>query len=65
MVDAGLASSTTEAKRLINQGAVSLIPEDIGDPQTLDRDYPLSDLDRNGQGVLKVGRRRFVRLLDS
>ena len=65
MVDAGVASSTTEAKRLINQGAVSLIAEGTGDSQTLDRDHPLSDLDRNGQGVLKVGRRRFVRLLDN
>ncbi len=64
MVDAGLASSATEAKRLINQGAVTLIPDGDGDSQTLDRDHPLSALDRNDRDVLKVGRRRFVRLLD-
>ena len=64
MVDAGLVSSATEAKRLINQGAVSLIPEGTGDPRTLGQDYPLSELARSAQDVLKVGRRRFVRLLD-
>ena len=64
MVDAGLAASAAEAKRLINQGAVSLIPEGSGEPRTLDRDHPLSDLDRKCRDVLKVGRRRFVRLAD-
>ena len=64
IVDAGLASSATEAKRLINQNAVQLISESTGEPQTLDRDHPLSDLHRNHRDVLKVGRRRFVRLVD-
>lgn len=64
MVDAGLASSAAEAKRLINQGAVQLIPEATGEAQSLDRDHPLAELARSGRDVLKVGRRRFVRLLD-
>ena len=65
MIDAGLASSATEAKRLINQGAVQLIPQATGEAQTLDRDHPLSSLARNDRDILKVGRRRFVRLLDA
>ena len=64
IVDAGLASSAAEAKRLINQGAVQLIPESTGVAQSLDRDHPLPGLARSGRDVLKVGRRRFVRLLD-
>ena len=64
IVDAGLASSAAEAKRLINQGAVQLIPESTGEAQSLDRDHPLPGLARSGRDVLKVGRRRFVRLLD-
>ena len=64
MVDAGLASSAAEAKRLINQGAVQLIPQATGEAQSLDRDHPLAELARSGRDVLKVGRRRFVRLLD-
>ena len=64
MVDAGLASSAAEAKRLINQGAVLLIPQATGEAQSLDRDHPLTELARSGRDVLKVGRRRFVRLLD-
>ena len=64
MVDAGLASSAAEAKRLINQGAVQLIPQATGEAQSLDRDHPLTELARSGRDVLKVGRRRFVRLLD-
>ena len=65
VVDAGLASSAAEAKRLINQGAVQLITASTGEAQTLDRDHPLSGLARSGRDVLKVGRRRFVRLLDA
>ncbi|PKB78947.1 MAG: tyrosine--tRNA ligase [SAR202 cluster bacterium Io17-Chloro-G9] len=65
IVDASLASSATEAKRLINQGAVQLISESTGETRTFDRDHPLPDLDRQNRDVLKVGRRRFVRLVDA
>ena len=65
IVDASLASSASEAKRLINQGAVQLIHESTGETRTLDRDHPLPDLNRQNRDVLKVGRRRFVRLVDA
>ena len=64
ILDASLASSASEAKRLINQGAVQLIQESTGESRTLNRDQALPDLDRHNRDVLKVGRRRFVRLID-
>jgi len=65
IVDASLASSVSEAKRLINQGAVQLISQATGEIRTLDRDHPLPDLDPQNRDVLKVGRRRFARLVDA
>ena len=65
IVDASLAPSASEAKRLINQGAVQLISGSTGDTRTLDRDHSLPDLDPQNRDVLKVGRRRFVRLVDA
>jgi tyrosyl-tRNA synthetase len=53
LVSAGLASSKSEAKRLIEQGAVYL--DDI----RVSGDVLLKP------GVLKVGKRRFVRLVDN
>lgn len=51
LVAAGLAASRSEARRLIDQGSVRL------DGQILQRaDQPI------GEGVLRVGKRRFVRL---
>ena len=61
MVIAGLADSTSDAKRLISQGAVELI-HDSGESQTLLEDYPLSFAKDPGD-VIKVGKRRFVRLV--
>jgi tyrosyl-tRNA synthetase len=52
LVSSGLASSKSEAKRLIEQGAVYL------DNVRITGDVPL-----NLDGVLKVGKRRFVRLV--
>ena len=63
IVEAGLAPSVTEAKRLINQGAVQAIDEANGDSRTLERDEHSSRLDLQHSTVLKVGRRRFVRLV--
>ena len=61
MVIAGLADSTSEAKRLISQGAVELI-NDSGESQTLLEDSLLSS--NKGPGdVIKVGKRRFLRLV--
>ena len=63
IVEAGLTPSVTEAKRLINQGAVQAIDEANGDTRTLDRDERASGLALQPRTVLKVGRRRFVRLV--
>ena len=65
VVDAGLATSAAEAKRLINQGAVQLITESAGDARTFERDDRASGLGLAHRSVLKVGRRRFVRLINS
>ncbi len=65
IVDAGLAPSTTEAKRLINQGAVQIISDPSGDSRTLDRDDRAAGLGLEHRTVIKVGRRRFIRLVSS
>ena len=62
--DAGLSSSTTEAKRLINQGAVQVIDDASGETRSLGRDDRASSLSLRHRAVLKVGRRRFVRLVE-
>lgn len=58
---AGLASSNSEAKRLLNEGAIELISQS-GEPQKLSAAYPVSDL-RPGD-VIKRGARQFVRLVE-
>ncbi len=58
---AGLAASNSEAKRLLNEGAIELISES-GEPQKLSAAYPVSDL-RPGD-VIKRGARQFVRLVE-
>ncbi len=60
LVSAGMASSNNEAKRLISQQAVQLIPAD-GQTRALTSD----SLDEGLQpgDVLRVGRRRFLRLI--
>ena len=53
IVEAGFAASAAEARRLINQGAVRL------DDQPVSENLPAS---RISGGILRVGRRRFLRL---
>ncbi len=53
ILDAGLARSSGEARRLIDQGAVRL------DDQPLSENVGASEL---SSGVLRVGRRRYLRL---
>jgi len=65
IVDAGLATSAAEAKRLISQGAVQLITESAGYARTFERDDRAAGLGLAHHSVLKVGRRRFVRLINS
>lgn len=55
MVEAGLSATKSEARRLIRQGAVSLDGEIVKDE--------LLELRLQHSGVLKVGKRKFVRLL--
>ncbi|MCH7606139.1 MAG: tyrosine--tRNA ligase [Chloroflexi bacterium] len=65
MFDAKLASSASEAKRLIKQGAVEVINESTGETRPLDRDDRVSSLGLQDRLVLRVGKRRFVRLVGS
>ena len=58
LVVSGLASSNAEARRLLSQGAVELIPE-TGDSTRLDDDR--ADVSVSAGDVLRAGRRRFVR----
>ena len=52
---AGLASSNSEARRLVQQGAVRLDDERITDPQCF--------LELSGESILRCGRRGFARIL--
>ncbi len=61
--DAGLAASVSEAKRLINQGAIELIDNSTGDATRLTRDDRATSLSLQDRAVLKRGNRRFVRLV--
>jgi tyrosyl-tRNA synthetase len=54
LVEAGLASSNGEARRLVAQGGVQVDGERIGDPTLR--------LPAGGPYLIKVGKRRFVRL---
>ena len=53
--DAGLASSTSEAMRLIGQGAVRVDGERVGDPRL--------HCDGAGARVYQIGKRRLARVL--
>lgn len=55
LTDAGLVSSSSEARRMITQGAVKLNGEKIDDPEAT---IPLT-----GGAVLQVGKRKFVRII--
>ncbi len=53
LVESGLTESRSQAKRLINQNAVNLDDEKLTDPHQV---FP-------GKGVLRVGKRRFIRVI--
>ena len=55
IADAGLTGSRAEARRLIQQGAVSLDGEKIGDPYFT--------LPAGANALLKVGKRRFLQVV--
>ena len=54
IVQAGLARSNGEARRLVAQGGVSIDGERVEDPTT--------QLAPGGPYLIKIGKRRFVRL---
>ena len=54
LVEAGLTGSTSEARRMIKQQAVSLNSEKI-----LDTEFSVQP---EGEGLIKVGKRRFARI---
>jgi tyrosyl-tRNA synthetase len=57
LVEHGLAASTSEARRLIAQGAVRLDGDVVGETDV--------GRERFGGALLQVGRRRFVRFLEA
>ena len=54
LADCGLAASRAEARRLIQQGAVSIDGDKVRDPHM--------SLEEGTQGLLKVGKRRFLQV---
>jgi tyrosyl-tRNA synthetase len=61
LVDLGLATSTSEAKRSLDQKAVE-IHRPSGDSLTLTSDSAVTDI--RADDVIQVGKRRFVRLVE-
>ena len=57
--DAGIVSSNGEAKRLINQNAVEIIPRS-GSSYPVESDT--NEITLNPGDVIKIGKRRFIRL---
>lgn len=55
LCDAGLVASSSEGRRMISQGAVSVDGQKVDDPE-----YKLP---KNGERLVKVGKRRFIRLV--
>ena len=54
LVDSGLTTSTGEARRLIDQGAVKI--NDVA----VTKNENVADLDK---GILRAGRRRYLKLI--
>ena len=54
LVDSGLTGSTGEARRLIDQGAVSI------NEVTITKNENVVDIDK---GILRAGRRRYLKLI--
>ena len=61
LVGAGLASSNAEARRLLSQGAVEILPVS-GDPCRLEGDR--AEVSPAVGDVIRAGRRRFVRIVE-
>ena len=61
LVAAGLAASNAEARRLLTQGAVELLPA-TGEPRRVDGER--AEVSPSQGDVLRAGRRRFVRFAE-
>lgn len=59
LVKAGLASSTSEARRLVEQGGVEFVTS--GGPVQVDSDW----IELSDGAVLRVGKHRFLRIVDA
>lgn len=57
LVESGMATSKTDAKRLIEQGGVEIDNERIQDPN-----LPFETLAKNDETIIQVGKRRFVKV---
>jgi tyrosyl-tRNA synthetase len=55
MTEAKLAASKSEARRLIDQGGVSIDDERVTDPNAM--------LPEKDEFILKVGKRRFLKVI--
>ena len=64
LVEAGLASSTSEAKRLIKEGAVQYCSQVVTDPNVSPFAIEAAESSEAGN-VLQVGRRKFLALVRS
>ncbi|HLG94344.1 MAG TPA: S4 domain-containing protein, partial [candidate division Zixibacteria bacterium] len=60
LTESGLVVSASEGRRLVEQGAVELDSERISDIQ-----YKVPALFWKEQKILRVGKRRFLRLIES
>ena len=60
LVAAGMAASNAEARRLLSQGAVEILPAS-DDPYRLESDR--AEVSPAAGDVLRAGRRRFVRII--
>ena len=61
LVAAGLSASNAEARRLLSQGAVEILPAS-GDPYRLEGDR--AEVSPAAGDVLRAGRRRFIRIVE-
>ena len=59
-VQAGLCSSNGEARKLIIGNGASLNGEKVSDPT---KKLTLADLDKDGEFVLKSGKKKFCRVV--
>jgi tyrosyl-tRNA synthetase len=57
LVDAGLVKSSSEGRRMMSQGAVYVNNQKIEDPD--------SSLPSSGDYIIKVGKRRFAKIIFS